>query len=791
MQKQFRRDATTWWCLIGAALLALPAGSAAAQPALVTLGSEQATMTLPASATDTSGMIDVTLGDVPPSSVSLQAAPLTFGDRYGFVHFPAAQDHDTVTLDSAALACQAGKTCAVPFTVTGLWPPGLYQGSVAARIQGQTVASAPLRVLRLASGFHPVVNSSLIHDGVIVVDVNGSTPTRFLLTVQNPTGSPGHHFTLATCLASAQRASASCGSSTTVSFLPPDFWLEPGAAQTVSVAVPHCPTDAPCSVNMVVGDTEDPADTTQMVISVNQHDPLSLRQFLLLVFTVFGSSVSVLLNNLFPTTRAKQAIRDDMKRAGDALRDCPNAGDALLDALGAEETRLKLVLRQISFYDSTKAASLESARQAAAALLANVALARRLSILRTDADGALLPIKIHAWLRGKLRDAEEALRAGDADSGRARLDEAQAQLTQARNDIEQAQLRQTLGADIDRLMLERGIRPKAAADAAQNAPTSSVKQRADRDPSIMVIVAQLDQDQRDYAKLSPTDLLDSERDFYVADVWTEYMERKLDEFRPPASDPARADPAREARREEWVEFSRAFLQCLRRAPNSDQTQTMLDLLRNDVSLQDVARAVSANQARIEADPQPTYLEAVDIGFVLTDPALRDVPAVRRLMSYEWSFDDGTSPPPNVDRCRHYFRPPPADLYSWFGVVAKRRYTISVKVSVPFTAAVEHAFSQDVTVRPSHSSGVSRLTGWTTFLLTAAIAVITAFGAKYAGGVPDTVGWPDLLTAFSLGFGLDQLRDAVTPPAAGSVAGGSGGATSPAAGAAAAQPGGPK
>ena len=55
-----------------------------------------------------------------------------------------------------------------------------------------------------------------------------------------------------------------------------------------------------------------------------------------------------------------------------------------------------------------------------------------------------------------------------------------------------------------------------------------------------------------------------------------------------------------------------------------------------------------------------------------------------------------------------------------------------------------------------------------FTVTAAIAVVTAFGAKYATGVPNVIDWPDCLTAFMLGFGLDQLRDTVsTPPTPGS------------------------
>jgi hypothetical protein len=739
-----------------------PVWAQSEQSPAVMLTTENVTIPITSNASQADGMVLVKLTDLTPTNITLRAVPLTQGDARGFIHFPDNGGRDTIRLDAERLHCQAAGACSIPYYVTEMWPPGLYQGAIEAWGPTGKVTSTPVSVVRLPSSFHPVVTSDRMHDGRISVDVDGYTATNFLLSIQNPTGSPPHHFELTACpkvdnadCADENRQSAMKA----VNFMPSSFWLEPGATQTVSVVVQPCPTSGPCSANMTIAEADQHDTSVQTVISVNQYRSVLFRQAWLFIAVLIGSAVSVMLNNLFPTTRAKQSVREDLRRTEDMLRDCPNAGAALLDSLRSEATRLKFVVQQISFTDSTKETDLQNVRQATAVLAASTGLARRLSLLRTDSDGALLPIAKHALLRGKLLEAEEALRASDADSAASRLNEVQAKLTQGRNDGEQAELRGTLRDSIAKLMLERGTKPAQAPGAASDAPPPALTQPADRDPVIRDLVAQLDDDSRDYTLLNTTDLLDTERDFYVADVWTEYMERKLAEFDtvPPAGD----TQGWQARKSAWVAFSGVFLQCLRRSPNSDQTQTMLDLLRHDTTLQDIVTVLKEDgSAQIECDARPKYLEAVDIALVLTNPLLRDVAAVRRFMSYEWSFGDETTQPPNVDHTRHYFRPP---ARHWLHKTPLLTYKVSVKVSVPFTDAKDITFKRDVTARTARPISVTRWTGWINFLVTASIAVVTAFGTKYATTLPNVVGWPDCLTAFMLGFGLDQLRDTVTSP----------------------------
>jgi hypothetical protein len=90
----------------------------------------------------------------------------------------------------------------------------------------------------------------------------------------------------------------------------------------------------------------DPTVWTETPIWLTEYASAASRGRWLLLFVVMGSLVSVLLNNIFPVSRTKHALRSDLRRVDEVLHDCPNAGAVLLDALSAEGKRLKLTLRQ-------------------------------------------------------------------------------------------------------------------------------------------------------------------------------------------------------------------------------------------------------------------------------------------------------------------------------------------------------------------------------------------------------------------------------------------------------------
>lgn len=778
-----------WQALCGVLLCLVTAPAALPDGPSVTLTPVQATLRVEPTETNPAGTLDVLFTGLNPRDITLRAGPLSFNEARGFVHFPDNDGRDTIRLDAETLGCRAGQHCLVNYTISDMGPPGLYQGTVEADGPGNVkLAIATLAAVRLGWAFQPTFTSSALHDGRLSVDVQGRTPGSFLMMVQNPAGAALSHVELLACptgVAPCNPDKLPSGEKPAATFLPSRFWLPPGTSQTVSVAVRPCPSGDSCSAVMFIRDPARPEITLPTVISINQHRALRWRQGLLLVLTVIGALASLVLNNLFPTTRAKMAIRTSLERIRETLGSSPNAGPALLDALGAEATRLRLVVRNVSFTAADKEATLRDVHQAVAALATTAGLARQLSQLRTDADAALLPIGTVTSLYGKLGEAEEMLTALNTEAAKSRLIEAQADLTQARNDGEQAALRRSLNNDIQRLLKERGRLKEAPkpADPAATQPPPTLDQPVGRHPEIFRLIKQLFDDSGGYANLDTTDLLDAERRFYVADIWTEYMERKLAEYHGDPSDGEDAD-AWCKRKRDWGAFAAAFLKVLRSSPGSEQTQAMIDLLRCDTTLQDVADAINSDGGmRIACDTMPKFLEAVDVSLEVQDPVLKDVPAVRRIMHYEWSFGDDTAPPPDTNRCRHYFTPRRRRFLPSQG--QGQEYTVSVRASVPFTNAQGIPAEKTLTLRMPKAAGELRWTNGVSFAVTAAIAVVTAFATKYGSAVPNVIGWSDWVTAFTLGFALDQLRDTVlaphdslSPPAAPvSGSSGAGGATS--------------
>jgi hypothetical protein len=740
-----------------AALLAVPALATAQEPK-IPLAADPVTVPFPASAQRAEGRLIVSLAGMVPARVTLRASPLRLGDAVGFLRFPDNAGKDWLPLDR----CPATGPCVVPFEVDRLWPAGTYKATVSASGPQDQSAAADIAVVRLAPLPDPVITGAAVHEGRLDVSAAGATPSTIALTVQNPAGAPPRSFELSVVPAAAGSGCAGGGIAAT----PASFRLAPGASQPISLSVGGCASLDSYAAVLLARDADDPASQATTLISVTGYSSMSWRQEELLFWVILGSLLSLLLNNVFPATRAKQALRTTLRQLQAALRDSGNAGAGLLDALAVEATRLKLSVRQISFWDPSKHAALLEAQTASASLATAVTLARRINLLRTSADGAAVSIAVHVLVRARLRDAEEALQAGDAQSAALRLNEAQDALAAARNDLAQKALRDSLIGGISKLMHERGIK-RAPAPAAGGA-VPALEQPADRHPIIAELVEQLELDVGGYDQLDGDDLLDAERDFYVADVWTEYVEPRLREQGLMATHGAAPPPPDPQVQQAWAEFSAAFLDCLRKSPNADCTQTLLHLIRRNTTPQEIAAALGRGEARIDCDPQPKFLEPVDIALVLTNPALGSVAAARRLASYAWTIGDGSSPPPDVDRCHHYFRP---SLPGWVDRILRKpplAYPVVVEVRVPFSGAKPVKFG--VTVRPRPMPRV-----WTTmpmdllsFTVTAAIAVVTAFGAKYATGVPNVIDWPDCLTAFMLGFGLDQLRDTVsTPPTPGS------------------------
>jgi hypothetical protein len=202
-----------------------------------------------------------------------------------------------------------------------------------------------------------------------------------------------------------------------------------------------------------------------------------------------------------------------------------------------------------------------------------------------------------------------------------------------------------------------------------------------------------------------------------------------------------------------------------RNPKSENVQTLLDLLRSETTPREIALSLARNEGWIEADLRPRALQSVDIAFTFTHPALQAVPAAKRLLVYDWDTVDNTAPPKNVDCFSHYFQSPRLPWQLWKS--AEKDYTVTLAVRVPFS---DHAqtfpFGTVITTRAPAPYRLLEPMEIASFFISAAIAVATAFGTQYASGMPDELTWAACSSAFMLGFGLDQLRDTISPAAAG-------------------------
>jgi hypothetical protein len=727
-----------------------------------------------------SGVVKITLGDTDPATVTLRASPLAQGDSYAFVRFDASHA-DTVGLELKALNCQPALPCQIPFTVADVWKSGLYQGTITASSSSATLASLPLSAVRSTPSFQPILTSDALHGGRLVVDA--TSQSEFLLSVQNPAGARPGEF----ALAGSADTDLHCAPPGPLIFSPARFHLEPEASQTVIAAVGSCvpagqrflvlrisggaasgpavdrqAADVPAA-DPAVSDrpTSDPPaldnPALDIIVAVTRHQ--AGRTWTLLLWVVFGSFISLLLNNIFPVNRARAALRASLRQVKLMLRDCGQAAAALVDGLAAEARRLELSLKQVHFFSATKVNEMQAAQASVATLATATALARRISQARSASDSATLPIVTHAAIRQKLRDAEDALRGGDPQAAGDRLAEAQSKLTEAQNDVQQTALAAMLDKQLTKMMTERGriVPPPVPADAAAAQPAvqgaaaqaaGRLVQDPARNPRIRDLVDQLARDMTGVGTLDAREVLDVERDLYIADVWTEYVEPKL-----------RANPAR------FAELADSLLDSLLRNPKSDQVQTLLDLLRSETTPQEIALSLGGNEGWVECETtRPRALQSVDIAFAFNHPALQAVPAAKRLLIYDWNTGDDTTPPPSVDRFSHYFRGARRGL--WFRRGDERSYTVTLGIRVPFTANTgTFPFGTVITPR------LGAAEGWrlepmevASFFISAAIATATAFGTQYASGLPDEITWATCSSAFMLGFGLDQLRDTISPAA---------------------------
>ena len=286
--------------------------------------------------------------------------------------------------------------------------------------------------------------------------------------------------------------------------------------------------------------------------------------------------------------------------------------------------------------------------------------------------------------------------------------------------------------------------PPAGRDPVARAASRDKAVRAGRPHPIAQRVAQLEVDRLLLGNMNIPELLAIERDFYIADMWTDVVEFAM-KIAPDHFDPI-IDPLRSQ---------------LEAAPASAPTQALIALLRSNLAPEDIDTALRAGEARIVADPFVRYLDLIDFDFEFTNPALNAVRAAAQFPDYQWEFDDRTTAPDEGSRCKHFFWLPGRRQRAWWWLTRQslRTHLVKIHVTVPFTSSPTYTFKQVLTMRrpKARASSVGAMQ-IITFIVTTGMAILAAFGAEYGSVLPTSVDWGAAVTALLFGFGIDQIRD---------------------------------
>jgi len=711
----------------------------------------------------------IIVSDLPPElkAVTLRAQPLNSGTNVAFVQFPANADKDFISLNAPDLHCEVNQPCDVRFKVVGVRAEGSYQGAIDAYASSRKLASANLSAVRPDTLFQPTVSGDLVKNGQIEFDATSAT--SFVVTVQNPSGSPWRKFVLRDC--SEERVPACAAPDSALAqvttqgkqalpelvYSPNTFLLGPGKSQTV-LARAIALDDQPHPRFLQVVDADVPALESTTLVVIKRLTSTTHRAWMLLLAVLGGAGVSVILNNVFPTSRARTDVEASLRRLQDVLEGCPFISPALRDAVSAEISRNRLIVRGIRFYHFAKESALLDVQQATTTLLAVAGCAKNVSALRSQLDSAGLPARTKLAVEHTLNEAEQALVGLDYASATTKIADAARIATTG---SQPGTLAADLAKDIKKLLQERGNSaagespavlgdqprtPEAIAQSKQAAIDSErrVQYIADR-------LEQLELDLESVAAMPFAELLEVERDFYVADAWTELVE-----------------PALREDKQRFKAMTDELLLCLQRNPVSDHVQLALSMIQSSLTPADLNVALEKANGYIDCNDFPRYLDAIDCRFVFSDPCIQSVPAARRIVMYKWEFDDASEPPENFERCRHYFAPP---SFYWLraalgqsvrGWELARRRIIKLHVSMPGSPTRGTTFEHKVVLRDQYK-GASELgmLQFMNFCLSTSIAVLAAFAAQYGSALPETLTWQAAVAAFMFGFGIDQIRDKAT------------------------------
>jgi hypothetical protein len=167
------------------------------QKSVPDLSTELPVLTVAYPSESVSGKITLRESATPLSGMKLQAEPLKNGENTADVHFPLHAQQNSVELEVACPKYSAEQPCVIDFEISPVRATGNYQGVIDLKSGDKILRSLKIVAVRPDPLFQPAVGGDLVKNNSIQFDATDAT--WFVVTIQNPTGSPWRRFKVRDC----------------------------------------------------------------------------------------------------------------------------------------------------------------------------------------------------------------------------------------------------------------------------------------------------------------------------------------------------------------------------------------------------------------------------------------------------------------------------------------------------------------------------------------------------------------------------------------------------------------
>lgn len=329
----------------------------------------------------------------------VQAHALKSGSAFASITFPGNQGRAFIDLS----ADPGRKDVRIPIEITAVDIPGVYEAQIDVSRPGATdpVAKATIQVNRPGLGFSPVIGGPNFKDGQVVVTTSGDLESPANFTIQIPPTNRGRDLKVEVEPPLAKYLNVT----------PNQLSLLPGGQANIRVRPTSELPRGALNGTIRISDAADANAFAQVYVSTTRILDNSWKTITLFLAVLAGALLSVLLNNVFPVSRAKRQVRQNLTMAAASIDECSGASPMVREALRSDASRLRLLNGSFSWYTTTKAEQIQEVDVQLKALMAAIGLAVSISTLRSRIRGTYqqIPVRVQEVLEARLSLAEASL----------------------------------------------------------------------------------------------------------------------------------------------------------------------------------------------------------------------------------------------------------------------------------------------------------------------------------------------------------------------------------------------